>query len=46
MARHVGRILKRNAYKIVVRKSEEKRTLVRLGRRREIILKWIFKEVR
>jgi uncharacterized protein HemY len=39
MARHVGRIQKRNAYKIVVRKSEEKRTLARLIRRWEIILK-------
>jgi hypothetical protein len=43
MARHVTRIQKRNAYKIVVRKYDEKRTLARLSCRREIILKWILK---
>jgi hypothetical protein len=44
IARHVARIQKRNAYKIVVWKSEEKRTLARLNRRWEIILKWILKK--
>jgi hypothetical protein len=43
MARRVGRIQNRNAYKIVVRKSEEKRTLARLSCRWKIILKWILK---
>jgi len=43
MARHAARIQNRNAYRIVVRKYEEKRTLARLSRRWKIILKWILK---
>jgi hypothetical protein len=43
MARHAARRQNRNAYKTVVRKSEEKRTLARLSRRWEIIIKWILK---
>jgi hypothetical protein len=43
MVKHAARIQNRNTYKIVVWKPEKKRTLARLSRRWEVILKWVLK---